>query len=122
MPDTVRRLTSTASPDGVLRQFDVHRSTGRARAIFPYLVVVQSNAFSILKRRLAIPLVRRDALPAAIGTLLPELTIESTAVVVSALDLGSFPDDAFGEYVISLESEGDAIIAAIDVAIARGFT
>jgi len=105
----------------VLQQFDVHRSAGRASAAFPYLVVVQSNAFRALKRRLAIPLLRRDAMPAVIGSVLPELTIESTRVVLSALDLGSFPVDAFGERVTSLADDGDSIIAAIDLAIARGF-
>lgn len=105
----------------MLQQFDVHRSTGRTRAAFPYLVVVQSNAFRELKRRLAIPLLRRDAMPAAVGTLLPEFTIEGVRVVLSALDLSSFPVDAFGERVTSLADDGDSIVAAIDFAIARGF-
>ncbi len=42
-------------------------------------------------------------------------------MVLSTLDLGSFPEDAFGEHVTSLSQDGDSIIAAIDLAIARGF-
>ena len=84
----------------------LHRSTGRTRAAFPYFVVVQSNAFRELKRRLAIPLLRRDAMPAAVSTL---------------LHLSSFPVGAFGERVTSLADDGDSIIAAIDFAVARGF-
>lgn len=106
----------------MLQQFDVHRSTGRARIAYPYLVVVQSNAFRALKRRLAIPLLRRDAMPTAVGNTLPEFTIEGTCVILSALDLGSFPKDAFGERVGSLADDGDSIVAAIDAAIARGFS
>ena len=106
----------------MLLQFDVHRSTGRTRAAFPYLVVVQSNAFRELKRRLAIPLLRRDAmLAAAVGTLLPEFTIEGNRVVLSALDLSSFPVGAFGKRVTSLANDGDSIVDAIDFAIACGF-
>jgi hypothetical protein len=103
-----------------LEQFAVHRSTGRTRDVFPYLVVVQSNAFKTLKRRLAIPLVRSDALAGPVPVL-PEFTLENTAVTLSALDLGSFPERAFGDYVGSLAAEGDAIVAAIDMAIFRGF-
>jgi toxin CcdB len=105
----------------VLKQFDVHRFVGRARGAFPYLVVVQSNAFRALKRRLAIPLLRRNAMPSPIDTMLPQFTIEGTRVVLSALDLGSFPENAFGERVTSLARDGDSIVAAIDLAIARGF-
>jgi toxin CcdB len=106
----------------VLRQFDVHRFTGRVQSAFPYIVVVQSNALRALKRRLAIPFVRRDALAADYGALFPEFTLEGTVVVLSVLDIASFPPSAFGQHVTSLATEGDSIIAAIDIVIARGFS
>jgi toxin CcdB len=106
----------------MLSQFDVHRFLGRAHATVPYLLIVQSNAFRPLDRRLALPLVSRDALPSEIGTLFPEFRIEGTPVVAAALDLASYPKRAFGELVTSLAEEGDAIIAAIDIVISRAFS
>ena len=44
-----------------MAQFDVHANRGARRADVPYVVLVQSALFDSYRRRVVVPLVRRQA-------------------------------------------------------------
>lgn len=105
-----------------MRQFDVHRFVGRSASIRPYLVIVQSNLFARHDRWLAIPIVHRGAFPGTPDRILnPAFQIEGAPMALDTLDLASFPQQAFGRRVCSLEDDSDRIVAALDLAMARGY-
>jgi hypothetical protein len=87
------------------------------------LVVVQSNLFGRSPTLLAIPLVIAavfERLPDA--RLNPRFVVEGREVVLDALDLAAFPRAAFDpEPVCTLQAYDDEIVAAIDLALARGY-
>jgi len=104
-----------------LAQFDVHRSTGRARAGYPYLVVVQSAKFDrTATTRLVIPLTPASPNYPAIT---PVFTIEERHVVLDPLLMFPIPVDRLGAFVTSLADDESAsrIIAAIDQAITTAY-
>lgn len=105
-----------------MRQFDVHRLVGRSAGVRPYLVIVQSNLFMRRERLLAIPLALAAGLtdrPEA--RVNPVFVIERQTVFLETFGLGSFPLSAFGARVQSLEDDSDRIVAALDLAMARGY-
>lgn len=105
-----------------MRQFDVHRFVGRSATVRPYLIIVQSNLFRRRERLLAIPLVLVSALDGQPEPQVnPTFVIEGQKVFLETFGLGSFPLAAFGPNVGTLEDQGDRIVAAIDLAMARGY-
>ena len=105
-----------------MRQFDVHRLVGRSAAVRPYLVIVQSNLFMRRERLLAIPLALASGLTDRPESRVnPAFLIQRQTVFLETFGLGSFPLAAFGTRVASLEDESDRIVAALDLAMARGY-
>lgn len=104
-----------------MAQFDVHRNRGAQREVVPYLVVVQTRRLEAYPRRLVAPLLCADALNATDPNLTPTFRVEGRDVVLNPLEMVSVPVAHLGEPVASLHSEGDRIIAAIDVVISRAF-
>ncbi|RPE72727.1 toxin CcdB [Tibeticola sediminis] len=106
-------------------QFDVHRNPGALRDTVPFVVVVQSALFDGYRRRVVVPLVRRNALPAGSGIvpsrLNPEFEIEGERVVLHPLDMVSVPTSALGARVGSLGSDGQAITDALDELLSRAW-
>jgi toxin CcdB len=104
-----------------MSQFDVHRNPGPHQAVIPYVVVVQSRRFDASRRRVVIPLVLRSAVPSLDARLNPAFEIEDEAVVLNPLQIVSIATERLGARVGSLTSDGDRIIAAIDLVISRAW-
>ncbi len=98
-----------------MAQFDVYRNTNSATAgEIPYLLDVQTDLLDILKTRVIVPLeVCGDAKPAQ--TLTPVFDIENTLVMMSTPELAGIPARYLGEYVTSLASQRQEIMAALDL-------
>src|ERR1017187_787223 len=98
-----------------MAQFDVHRNTGKYRDTIPFVVIVQSSLFSDYRRRVVVPLVRKSAIgKISHATFNPSFKIEGVTVILHPLEIVSIPNELLGEFVVSLNNEGQQIIAALD--------
>jgi len=105
-----------------MAQFDVHRNTGRQRETIPFVVVVQSSLYNDYRRRVVVPLVRKELLgPLADPSFNPTFTIEGIDVVLHPLEIVSTPVGKMGVRVGSLSEAGDQIIQAIDQLLSRAW-
>ena len=99
-------------------QFDVHRNKGPLKESIPIVMVVQSSLFDRYRRRMAMPLVCRSALPlqtATVGSRMkPVFDVEGVPLVFHPLDMVSVALDQLGDYVASLADYGQAIDDALD--------
>jgi len=102
-----------------LKQFDICRNKGHARAATPYFVIVQSNRFAGLATRLVVPLiVQRAASPALKRT----VEIEGVALAFNPVLMFAIACDKLGPVIGPLdEASKFAIVAAIDLAIESGY-
>ena len=101
-------------------QFDIHRNTGHQRETIPFVVVVQSSLYDDYRRRVVVPLVRKELLGSiADPSFNPTFTIEIIDVVLHPLEIVSIPIGQLGVWVGSLSEEGDQIIRAIDQLLSR---
>jgi toxin CcdB len=101
-------------------QFDVHRNTGRQRETIPFVVIVQSSLYNDFRRRVVVPLVRKELLGSITDpSFNPTFTIESIDVVLHPLEIVSMPTGQLGAWVGSLSGAGDQIIRAIDQLLSR---
>ena len=109
-----------------MAQFDVHRNMGLQRQAIPYVVVVQSSAFNRYRRRVVVPLVRRDELDCAeaiLGTRMnPVFSVEGVDVVLHPLEIVSVAMGQLGEKVSSLAPEGSRIADALDELLTRSWS
>ena len=105
-----------------MAQFDVHRNPGRHRESIPFVVVVQSNLYDDYKRRVVVPLVNKSSIGTIANSRLnPTFQIKGQAVVAHPLEIVSVANTNLGEFVQSLEAEGDALLAALDEMVMRSF-
>ena len=105
-----------------MAQFDVHRNAGRLRETIPFVVIVQSSQFDRYRRRVVVPLVKTDTVPATpLAGLNPTFRIRNVRVVLHPLDLVSVPVDQLGERVGSLAESAGAIVAALDEVFTRAW-
>ena len=108
-----------------MAQFDVHRNNGSLQATIPFVVVVQSSQFDAYRRRVVVPLVRRNALPRqspAAGTRMnPVFSVEGVEVVLHPLDMVSVAIDQLGPLEGSLADHGQAIADALDELLTRSW-
>lgn len=104
-----------------MAQFDVHRNRGVRQDEIPFVVVVQSQRLDAYARRVVVPLVRGGAVSALEPSLNPAFRVDGIDVVLHPLEMVSVAVERLGEPVASLASEGDRIIAAIDVVISRAW-
>jgi len=103
-----------------MAQFDVHRNASKKTiAEFPYLLEIQSNLFEDSSRVVVIPLVLVSAVTVKDPTLNPEFEIEAVSVSLFPLDISSMNKNLLGVKVVSLRSDGDRIIAVLDLLFAR---
>jgi toxin CcdB len=97
-----------------MNQFDVCRNMGPGRSKVPYFVLVQSNYFSKLNRRVVIPLVLLK--PSARdfdSTLMPSFMVEGREVFLMTADIFSIPAHKLGETVTSLFGDRNRIDDAL---------
>ena len=93
-----------------MNQFDVCRNVGPGRSKAPYFVIVQSNYFSKLNRRVVIPLVvLKPSAREFDAVLMPSFTIENREVFLMTADIFSIPASKLGETVDSLLGSRDRI-------------
>ena len=105
-----------------MSQFDVHRNRGRHGEMIPYVVVVQSALYDGYRRRVVVPLVRSSVLGQMDSPRLnPLFEIEHVTVVLHPLEIVSVSHDQLGEFVVSLEAEGERIAAALDELLTRAW-
>ena len=103
-----------------MAQFDVHRNPGRHRDTIPFVVIVQSALYDDYRRRVVVPLVNKSSLGKVTNTRFnPTFRIKGQSVVLHPLETVSVARENLGEWVDSLESEGDKIISALDELLAR---
>jgi toxin CcdB len=103
-----------------MAQFDVHRNPGRHRDSIPFVVVVQSALYDDYRRRVVVPLVNKSSLgKVANPRFNPTFRIEGRAVVLHPLEIVSVARENLGEWVDSLEEEGDQIMSALDELLTR---
>ncbi len=108
-----------------MAQFDVHRYRGPRRDDVAFVVLVQSALFDGYRRRVVVPLLRRDALEPgmkSIGSrLTPTFEVAGIAVVLNPLDMVSMDTAALGAKVASLADHGQAITDALDELFTRSW-
>ena len=108
-----------------MAQFDVHRNTGKQREVIPFVVVVQSSLYDGYRRRVVIPLVRRNSLDRVAefidSPLNPVFTVKGMKVVLHPLEIVSVATEQLGEKVASLAQEGDLITGALDELLTRAW-
>ena len=106
-------------------QFDVHRNKGALRESVPFVVLVQSAQFDGYRRRVVVPLVRRNLLPANTPTvgrrMNPTFEIDGIEVVLHPLDMVSVAVDQLGAPVVSLAEHGQRITDALDELLTRSW-
>jgi toxin CcdB len=103
-----------------MTRFDVYRNPGRHRDSIPFIVVVQSSLYDDYRRRVVVPLVDRSSIGKVTNPRLnPTFRIKGQSVVLHPLEIVSVANESLGEFVESLEGEGDAIIAALDEMLTR---
>ncbi|MCX7155886.1 MAG: CcdB family protein [Rhodocyclales bacterium] len=105
-----------------MAQFDVHRNTGKHRDDIPYVVLVQSSLYDGYRRRVVVPLVRKSALGSINNPRFnPRFKIENVQVVLHPLEIVSIPNEQLGEFVESLNQEGNRILDALDELLTRAW-
>lgn len=103
-----------------MAQFDVYKNASeKTDTEFPFLLEIQSNLFEDSSRVVVIPLVLASAVTDKDSILNPEFEIETVLVSLFPLDIASMNKNLLGEKVAYLRSEGDCIIAALDLLFAR---
>lgn len=97
-----------------MNQFDVCRNLGPGRSKAPYFVLIQSNYFSKLNRRVVIPLVfLKPSAREFDSVLMPSFMVEGYEVYLMTADIFSIPAHKLGETVASLFSERNRIDDAL---------
>jgi toxin CcdB len=105
-----------------MAQFDVHRNTGRHRESIPFVVLVQSSLYEGYRRRVVVPLVRKSVIgKIANPRFNPSYKIEGITVVFHPLEIVSVANEQLGEFVQSLEPEGQSIMDALDELLTRAW-
>lgn len=108
-----------------MAQFDVYRNKGARREVVPFVVVVQSSQFDRYRRRVVVPLVRRQNLSANTPTtdsrMNPILQVQGETVVLHPLDMVSVEVTQLGELVGSLAEQGQIITDALDELYTRSW-
>lgn len=108
-----------------MAQFDVHRNKGALRESIPFVVLVQSAQFDRYRRRVVVPLVRRNVLPIKTPTvgsrMNPTFKVEGIDVVLHPLDMVSVSMEQLGAHIGSLASHGQHISDALDELLSRSW-
>lgn len=98
-----------------LRQFDVYANPNPETSTeHPYLVVLQSDAVSVIDTRVVAPLVSPRQVH-FLGRLLPEVTVLGRKFVIAVPDLAAVPVQSLGVAVANLEGHRYDIVGAVDL-------
>ena len=99
-------------------QFDVYRNRNpRSRRSIPYLLDVQSDLLTALSTRVVVPLIKVSEAGKPLTRLNPRFRIKGTTVIMSTAELAGVPTKLLGDPVVSLRTQRDEIISALDFLI-----
>ena len=122
MLSSARLPTIIPRSEDLMAQFDVHRNTGRYRDDIPFVVLVQSSLYDGYRRRVVVPLVRKSVIGRIANPRFnPSYKINGIMVVLHPLEIVSVANEQLGEFVQSLESEGQGIMDALDELLTRAW-
>jgi len=98
-----------------MTQFEVFANpVARARASYPFVVVLQSDAVQSGRQRAVAPVAPRAAFPVIAGRLTPIMAIERDEFVLLVTAVTTIPVKSLGRTVACLADRRDDILAAID--------
>ena len=98
-----------------MRQFDVLiNSDAQSASWAPYLIVLQHDFLTALDTVVVAPMYRLDDGPAPLSKINPIVTHEGERLVVSIPELAGILRHSIGRAVGTLETQREAIIAALD--------
>ena len=98
-----------------MAQFGIYTNpVTRARRLFPYVVVLQSEVADTGDERIIAPLVARSRVPGTTGKLMPHVTIEDSEYIVLVPRLGAVRVADLRDPHGSLGAFRDVIVAALD--------
>ena len=102
-----------------MAKFTVHRNkNARSKAIYPFVVAVQSDRLDELQTRVVIPLTEAAALAKKpVSRLTPLLDFEDGQYVLMTPQLAGIPRRELGPAAGSLAARRDTILAAMDFLI-----
>ncbi len=101
-----------------MAQFEVYRNPNKASAqAVPFLLDVQSDFLSGFSTRVVVPLAPTESVGKSAQRLHPQFQIDGVRMVMMTELLAAAPALALGASVISLASQRDDIIAALDFLI-----
>lgn len=102
-----------------MAQFDLYSNANHAtKAIYPYLLDVQSPLLDSLDTRLVIPLVLTSRFKEkAIKNLTPELTIKGHNYLVLTPQMAAINKKSLGIFIMDLANSRNTIISALDFLI-----
>jgi toxin CcdB len=100
-------------------QWDVYENPSpRQRALFPYVVVLQSDLISALGTRLVAPLaLRLSTQPGMTSRLTPTLDVNGQAMVLVTHESAPVELRILKQPVASVRSQSHRIVAAIDAVV-----
>jgi toxin CcdB len=106
-----------------MAQFDIHRNMGKAKAVVPYLMLLQSSRFDKSPHRIVAPLPLGELFRVEHPDLHPSFMIEGRTVVMDPLRLFSAPYSGLGELVGKLSdyNDGTRAMNAVDIVLSRAF-
>jgi len=102
-------------------QLDVHRNAGRNKRNIPFVVVVQSNRFRSISRRVVVPLIVAAEFGRTDNDIQPHFVIAGAEVVLAPLLITNVPADVLGLAVASLVKEETRIVNAMDALLSRAW-
>lgn len=103
-----------------MAQFDIYENANaNTSEHYPYLLEVQSDVFEDSSRAVYVPLVIAVSLKKPDNTLNPKFVVAGNDVRLFPLDIASAPRTQVGKIVMSLRSERDKVVAALDLLFAR---
>jgi toxin CcdB len=99
-----------------MAQWDVHANPSpQARALIPFVVVLQSDLLAELPTRLVAPLSRSTvAMPQLPKRLAPRFEIAGETLTFKPHEAGTLPSKVLGRAVASLKHEASNLINALD--------
>ncbi len=99
-----------------MAQFDIYENANaNTSEHYPYLLEVQSDVFEDSSRAVYVPLIVAASLKRPDNTLNPKFVVADNNVRMFPLDIASAPRTQVGKIVMSVRSESDKVVAALDL-------
>ena len=97
----------------LIRQFDVFRNPAATRSLFPFVVVLQSDAIHQTRSVVVAPMIPESSVSES--RLTPTFEIEGRNWTLIVSDIAALPRSRLTQHVASLDGERYRIKAALDL-------